>query len=126
MRALVFGTAIALTVGTSTLAQQDNKFTAKYLLPYCRDAINNKAPTLSSDVVMQGMCVGMVDALDFLMSELPAEDKEYRSCPPSDATLKQTVQVVMKYIDERPERMNESFKKLAIEAIRDAWPCGTN
>ena len=61
---------------------------------------------------MQGMCVGMVDALDFLMSDLPAEDKEYRSCPPNDATLKQTVQVVIKYIDARPERMNESFKKL--------------
>jgi hypothetical protein len=125
MRALALGTAISLIVGTSALAQQDNKFTAKYLLPYCRDAITNKAPTMSSDAVMQGMCVGIVDALDFLMSELPA-DKEYRSCPPSDATLKQTVQVVLKYIDERPERMNESFKKLAIEAIREAWPCGTN
>jgi hypothetical protein len=125
MRALALGAAIILIVGTSSLAQQDDKFTAKYLLPYCRDAMTNKAPTLSSDAVMQGMCVGMVDALDFLMSDLPAEDKEYRSCPPSDATLKQTVQVV-KYIDARSERMNESFKKLAIEAIRDAWPCGTN
>ena len=112
MRGLVLGIAIGL-IATSALAQQDDKFTAKYLLPYCRDAINNKAPTMSSDAVMQGMCVGMVDALDFLMSDLPAEDS---SCPPSDASLKQTVQVVIKYIDERPERMNESFKKLAIEA----------
>ena len=126
MRALIVGIALELALATSAPAQHDNKFTAKYLLPYCRDAMNNKAPTMSSDAVMQGMCVGMVDALDFLMSDLPAEDKEYRSCPPSDATLKQTVQVVIKYIDERPERMNESFKKLAIEAIRDAWPCGTN
>ena len=125
MRGLVLGIAIGL-IATSALAQQDDKFTAKYLLPYCRDAINNKAPTMSSDAVMQGMCVGMVDALDFLMSDLPAEDKEYRSCPPSDATLKQTVQLVIKYIDARPERMNESFKKLAIEAIHDVWPCGTN
>src|SRR5919204_1523746 len=124
MRALALGTAIGL-IATSALAQQDDKLTAKYLLPYCRDAITNKAPTMSSDAVMQGMCVGMVDALDFLMSELPPEDKEYRSCPPSDATLKQTVQVVIKYIDEQPERMNESFKKLAIETIREAWPCGT-
>jgi hypothetical protein len=126
MRALIVGIALELALATSAPAQQDNKFTAKYLLPYCRDAMNNKAPTMSSDAVMQGMCVGMVDALDFLMSDLPAEDKEYRSCPPSDATLKQTVQLVIKYIDARPERMNESFKKLAIEAIRDAWPCGTN
>ena len=126
MRALILGIAMGLALATSTLAQQNDKFTAKYLLPYCRDAINNKAPTVSSDAVMQGMCVGMIDALDFLMSDLPAEDKDYRSCPPSDATLKQTVQVVIKHIDARPERMNESFKKLAIEAIRDAWPCGTN
>jgi hypothetical protein len=126
MRAFILGIALALVLAVSALAQQDNKFTAKYLLPYCRDAITNKAPSMSSDAVMQGMCVGMVDALDFVMSDLPAEDKEYRSCPPSDATLKQTVEVVIKYIDARPERMNESFKKLAIEAIRDAWPCGTN
>jgi|SRR3954447_8128187 hypothetical protein len=126
MRRLILGIALALVLAVSALAQQDNKFTAKYLVPYCRDAITNKAPTMASDAVMQGMCVGMVDALDFIMTELPPEDKEYRSCPPSDATLKQTVQVVMKYIDERPERMNESFKKLAIEAIHDAWPCGTN
>jgi hypothetical protein len=125
MRASIIGIALGL-IATSALAQQDEKFTAKYLLPYCRDAINNKAPSMSSDAVMQGMCVGMVDALDLIMSELPVEDKEYRSCPPSDATLKQTVQVVIKYIDARPERMNESFKKLAIEAIHDAWQCGTN
>ena len=125
MRASIIGIALGL-IATSALAQQDEKFTAKYLLPYCRDAMNNKAPTMSSDAVMPGMCVGMVDALDLIMSELPVEDKEYRSCPPSDATLKQTVQVVIRDIDARPERMNESFKKLAIEAIRDAWPCGTN
>jgi Rap1a immunity proteins len=41
-------------------------------------------------------------------------------------TLRQVVQIVISYIDARPERMNESFKKLVIEAIRDAWPCGTN
>ena len=122
MRALILGIAMAL-VGTSALAQ-DDKFTANYMLPYCRDAINNKAPTLSSDAIMQGMCVGIVDAIDFMMNTAAAED-QYRSCPP-DVTLKVTVQVVIKYIDARPERMNESFKKLAVEAIHDAWPCGTN
>jgi hypothetical protein len=75
MRALVRGSAIGLIVGTSVLAQQEDKFTAKYLLPYCRDAISNKPPTMSSDAVMQGMCVGMVDAMDFLMSELPRKMK---------------------------------------------------
>lgn len=120
MRALALGTAIGLIVGTSALAQQNDKFTAKSLLPYCRDAVTNKAPTLTSDAVS----VGIVDAIDFMMSEFA--QIEYTTCPPSDVNLRETVQVVIKYIDARPERMNENFKKLAIEAIHDAWPCGTN
>jgi hypothetical protein len=30
---------------------------------------------------------------------------------------------VVKYIDDRPARMHENFKVLAIEALRAAWPC---
>jgi hypothetical protein len=124
MRAVVLGIAMGL-VGLSALAQE-NKFSANYMLPYCRDALNNKVPTLLSDAVMQGMCVGMIDAIDFVAREYPPEEQDYRSCPPSDVTLKQAVQVVVSYIDARRERMKEDFKKLAIEAIHDAWPCGTN
>ena len=124
MRALVLGIAMGLVVGTALA--QENKSSANYMLPYCRAAANNQAPTLASDAVMQGMCVGIVDAIDFMMSEFPPDEKEFSSCPPGDVTLKQALEVVIKYIDGRPERMNENFKKLAIEAIHDAWPCGTN
>jgi hypothetical protein len=65
MRALVLGIAIGL-IAASALAQQNERFTAKSLLPYCRDAVNNKPPTLTSDAVLQGMCVGIVDAIDFM------------------------------------------------------------
>jgi hypothetical protein len=120
MRAVAFGFVMGLV-----LLAQDAKFSANSMLPYCRAAVNNQAPTLASDAIMQGMCVGIVDALDFLMSANRAQEDEYRSCPP-DVTLKETVQVVIAYIDARPERMHENFKTLAIEAIHDAWPCGTN
>jgi hypothetical protein len=33
------------------------------------------------------------------------------------------IRVVVQYIGERPARMNENFKILAIEALRAAWPC---
>jgi hypothetical protein len=125
MRALIFGIAMGLIVGTSALAQED-KSSANYMLPYCRAAANNQAPTLTSDAIMQGMCVGIVDAIDFVLSEFPPDEKEFSSCPPTDVTLKQALQVVITYIDARRERMNENFKTLAIEAIHDAWPCGTN
>ena len=109
-----------------TARAQEDKSSANYMLPYCRAAANNQSPTLTIDAVLQGMCVGIFDAIDFMMSEYPPEEQEYRSCPPSDVILRQAVQMVIAYIDARPERMNENFKKLAIEAIHDAWPCGTN
>jgi hypothetical protein len=125
MRALVLGIAMGLVVGTSALAQED-KSSANYMLPYCRAAANNQPPALTSDAIMQGMCVGIVDAIDFVLSEFPPDEKEFSSCPPTDVTLKQALEAVIKYIDARPERMHENFKTLAIEAIHDAWPCGTN
>jgi Rap1a immunity proteins len=33
------------------------------------------------------------------------------------------VRVVIKYIEARPERMQEPFGKLALEALEEAWPC---
>ena len=38
-------------------------------------------------------------------------------------TFGQSVAVVVKYIQERPERMHEDFGKLALEALIAAWPC---
>ena len=44
-------------------------------------------------------------------------------CKPANVTNFQMVRVVVKYIDDRPERQHENFKVLAIEALGAAWPC---
>ena len=75
---------------------------------------------------MQGMCVGIIDAINFMMSELPPEEKEHRTCPPANVPLDQTVRAVIAYIEARPKRMHENFKTVVMEAVHDAWPCGTN
>jgi hypothetical protein len=31
--------------------------------------------------------------------------------------------MIVLYIDQRPERMNERFEDLALEAMQQAWPC---
>jgi hypothetical protein len=125
MRALAPAIAMGLIVATSVQAQ-DDKSSAKYMLRYCRAAVNNQAPALPLDAVMQGMCVGVIEAISYMMSEFPPEEKEYKTCPPNNASLEQTVRAVIAYMEARPQRMNEPFKKLAIEAVHDAWPCGTN
>jgi hypothetical protein len=44
--------------------------------------------------------------------------------PAEGVTQGQAVAVVVKYIEARPERMHESFGKLALLALVTAWPCG--
>jgi hypothetical protein len=31
--------------------------------------------------------------------------------------------VVIAYIEAHPQRMNDDFTELALEAMHDAWPC---
>jgi len=44
-------------------------------------------------------------------------------CPPAGATIKQRIQVIIAYIEARPQRMHEDFRVLAVEAMQKAWPC---
>ena len=44
-------------------------------------------------------------------------------CVPSNVQKGLVVQVIVRYIEARPQRMNGEFGPLAIEALRDAWPC---
>jgi Rap1a immunity proteins len=119
MRTLVLGIAMGLVVGTSALAQED-KDSANYMLRYCRAAVNNEALTRPADAAIEGMCVGIIDAIGFMMSEFPPQEKEKSSCPPSKVKLEQIVRAVVRYIEARPERMQENFKILVIEAFHDA------
>jgi hypothetical protein len=45
------------------------------------------------------------------------------SCAPPDSRASQLARVVVKFLDEHPERMNEDFRLLAMEAFHRAWPC---
>jgi hypothetical protein len=45
-------------------------------------------------------------------------------CPPSNSTNYQGVRVVLKFMDDRPERLNEEFVGLAVDALQKVWPCG--
>jgi hypothetical protein len=35
------------------------------------------------------------------------------------------VRVVVAYIEARPARVHEDFRNLALEALREAWPCSS-
>jgi hypothetical protein len=94
-------------------AKSDSLHKARFVIEGCRDLLGNStgAPFL------RGMCLGRVNAT-FDWIQLTAS-----CCPPRQITSEQAVDVVTKYITDRPDRLDERFSVLAAEALIAAWPC---
>jgi len=84
--------------------------TANQMMPGCRYQVREA----ENNYFLQGLCMGMI------MGLATTDDK---ICAPSAVTNKQLVLVVVQYVDNQPARHHEKFWKLALEALRKAWPC---
>jgi hypothetical protein len=109
-----FAVAILLMLTMSANAQSNPQTSANEMLPGCKGLISDKTPPLR-EALRQGRCAGYVAGLVYARSVY--------LCVPEGATPEQGVRVVIKYIEARPERMQEPFGKLALEALEEAWPC---
>lgn len=84
---------------------------ADFYVAGCKDFLDGKSTFFG------GRCVGAVEVLDAL------NDDTKLFCPPKGATNLQGVQVIVDYIEKRPERKNADFRLVANEALAKAWPC---
>jgi Rap1a immunity proteins len=67
-----------------------------------------------------GACEGMVETAMLFSPNLPAD---VRACPPGQGSILASVKILLQYLENNPDRLNESGITLAFEAFRDAWPC---
>jgi hypothetical protein len=104
-----------LLLMTPARAQQDPNYlvSAKYVLPRC---VMGAEHASAEDWFRNGFCNGIVHTIF-------REGIQLGVCVPDGVTLAQGKRVVVRYVSARPQRMDEYFEDLAIEAIRDAWPC---
>ena len=120
---LLFAVLLAGLVSTSGPANaiSDQKIgqflSAAYILDACKEAPK-------SGPGERGRCEGQIEMLYILALLGPRYLGEAsRFCPPDGASVDQVKRVVIKYIEERPERLHEPFFVLALESLRKAWPC---
>jgi len=68
-----------------------------------------------------GACEGMIETAMFFARNLPPD---VRACPPVQGSILESARVLLRYLDQNPDRLNEQPGiTLAFEAFRDAWPC---
>jgi hypothetical protein len=90
--------------------QRVNRDSASTIMPGCRDFVT----TRKGDAFARGLCVGLVKNLFEYAPNI---------CPPESLKNDQIVQVIVRYIDGDPARLQEGFNSVAAEAMRKAWPC---
>src|SRR5262249_1985979 len=66
-------------------------------------------------------CSGIVHGLGGVGQYLTPP--EWQSCVPPTSDTAQLARVVINYIEARPQRMHEDFRRLTLEAFHKAWPC---
>ena len=67
-----------------------------------------------------GACEGMVETAMLFSPNLPAD---VRACPPAQGSILESAKVLLRYLDQNRDRLNEPGITLALAAFRDAWPC---
>jgi len=67
-----------------------------------------------------GACEGMIETAMYFSPNLPSD---VRACPPAQGSILESARVLLRYLDQNPDRLNVPGITLAFEAFRDAWPC---
>ena len=88
-------------------------------LPACEAELNGPADS-AAHVRNAGICYGVIKGLMTVADVLPPS---LRFCIPDGVTIKPAIGVTVAYLEAKPERLNESFILLSLEAFAQAWPC---
>jgi hypothetical protein len=118
--------ALAILVSPSAFAQAEfaqsaARKSANFLLSACTGYMDNHQRIKDvNDAILQGECGGIVTTLIFFSETLPPK---VRFCMPREVTNGQAVRVIVTFMNANPSRLHEDFKRIAGEALHNAWPC---
>ena len=82
---------------------------AGWMMPGCRGYLARSG----TDRIKRGLCEGEVGGVAYAA----------RFCAPPTVTREEEVRAVVGYIEDRPARHQEPFRRLAEEALAATWPC---
>ena len=125
MRLFLITTMLAALLGSGPLYAQNS---ANFVVRGCRDALSDDPKRMA--YVEAGICIGTVKTLVFLGDVACLELKRTGVSPrtgalksPRGFTTEQAMRIVVRYIESHPERTQEYFYTMAMQAFVEAWPC---
>ena len=98
----------------SSAAYAQDDLSGNGMLPYCKQALS------ASGSFGEGLCHGYISGMAFLARNLPPN---LAFCRPQGVTHEQQLRIVVRFLENNPQRLHETFPDLAFEALRKEWPC---
>ena len=107
--------AFALAVIAAAAPARSQGTSASNILPGCQSSLSLYD---AAEPFIRGVCIGEVTGVR------DAAISAGLVCESGETTIQQYIRVVIRYIKEQPDRLNERFTTLALEALQNVWPCG--
>jgi hypothetical protein len=127
---LAIGIGFFLSICPAMAQMHSGSTTGHDMLRYCGIAdgivsgqlsFSQVAPT-AEEALIEGFCVGAVAGVRFLAAT-STKNSLYPICVPENAPKRQVLSVVVRYLHNHPERLNDDFLWIIMDALREAWPC---
>ena len=128
IRALFAG---ALVLASLTAPRAEDKLSAGEMLSNCQGILDSARTAKNPDELdlentfATGTCWGaFLSVQQFIVTRLEGEKNPLlQICAPPETTLVQIIQIFDLFVRSNPERQAEPFTKVAIAALRSAYPC---
>ena len=127
MGAMLLGVLIALTITTTnaaagvTMNAAESVVSAKYLLKYCN--LTDEQVQGSKTALLYGLCIGTIDGINSTLRVVEGRAGKECAAIPYGVTTGEIVKIVVRYGERHPDRTHFPLSLVALEALRDAWPC---
>jgi hypothetical protein len=100
-------------------ARADEQLTAGVMLEPCRDSARHPEHMPSPvDALNQGICLGFFVAISAIRPALRP-----LMCIPDNVNVLQMTKVAVRYFEQNPDKMNDHFIDVALDALVAMWPC---
>ena len=120
VRAMILAALVAPVGGAAAQPTNPNDHSANAVYAGCKAFASGQKVAEPQMAMIGNYCAGMLHALTGITEYLTGG---WHSCIPNSSNAAQSARVVVKFLDEHPERMHEDFRALALEAFHQAWPC---
>jgi Rap1a immunity proteins len=89
---------------------------------YERIQSGRQTEVTNDETVGLGYCLGLILGIKFLAGAA-TRNTPYPICVPDNAPSSQVLTVVLHYLRNHPQKLDDNFLHLIMDALLEAWPC---